>query len=366
MGSPYFVEQGRSVTALYQILGSALARIFTVSNLSICAVLALSYFATGKFGQLLAVPNPSATALWAPTGISLAAVLLRGNRVWPGIILGAFLVDITTTGSIRTSIGIAVGSALEAMVAAYLVIKFADGINAFYKPWNVLRFVVLAGMIPTALCATNGVSLLCQAGFASWSDFWRVWSVWWAGDMMGAILLTPFLVLLLGHRHHFLGVAELGEAGTLLIGLSIVGVLNFGPQIFDWIPKCGLLYLCAPFMAWVALRFCPLEAAGATLVLGSFAIWGSLHGYGPYGNTVGAPHFVVAFVVVASTVTLAIAATRAEQRKYLEGVIGMYYIAKEKSEEEIRTLRDTVESMEGRLREVKFRPPGRTSGEAGK
>jgi glucose-6-phosphate-specific signal transduction histidine kinase len=125
-----FVGQDDSVSSLYQILRNALARTFTVSNLAIFAVLTFSYFATGKLGQLLAVPNPSATALWAPTGISLAAVLLRGNRVWPGILLGAFLVNITTTGSIRTSMGIAVGNTLEALVAAYLVTKFADGTDA--------------------------------------------------------------------------------------------------------------------------------------------------------------------------------------------------------------------------------------------
>jgi integral membrane sensor domain MASE1 len=367
MLSHNFVGLGRSAAALYQISASALVRTFTVSNLSIFAVLTLGYFAAGKLGQLLAFSDPGAIVLWAPTGISLTAILLRGNRVWPGILLGAFLVNITTTLSIQTSMGIAVGNTLEALGAGYLVTKFADGTNAFCKPWNVLRFTVLAGMVPTALCATNGVSLLCQAGFASWSDFWHLWSVWWVGDLLGAILLTPFLVLLLGHKHHPLGAAELGEAGILLLGLSIVGVLNFGPQIFDSIPKCGLLYMCAPFMAWIALRFCPLEAAGATLVLSGFAIWGSLHGYGPYVSTNGVPYFAVGFVVVASTVTMTIAATRAEQSKYLEGVIGMYYVAKEKSDNEIRTLQDTVESLERRLSEAKFRPVARsTSGGVGK
>jgi integral membrane sensor domain MASE1 len=366
MASHNLVGKGLSATALYQTVGSALGRVFTVRDLGIFAALTLSYFVTGKLGQLFALPNPHATALWAPTGISLAAILLLGYRVWPGILLGAFLVNITSLGSIQTSMGIAVGNTLEALVAAYLVLRFADGTSAFYKPWNVLRFVVLAGMIPTALCATNGASLLCQAGFANWSDFWRVWSVWWTGDMLGAILLTPFLVLLLGHRYHFLGFAELGEAGILLTGLSIVGVLNFGPQIFDSIPKGGLLYLCAPFMAWVALRFCPLEAAGATLVFSGFAVWGSLHGYGPYGNAAGAPYSWVAFVVVASTVTMAVAATRDEQRKYSESVIGMYYIAKERNEAQIYTLQDTVESLECQLGEARSRPLGRTSGEAGK
>jgi MASE1 len=230
----------------------------------------------GRMTPYLRFTKYSATLWLGP--LQLAISLFCG-------LLGAFLVNITTTGSIRTSMGIAVGNTLEALVAAYLVTKFADGTDAFYKPWNVLRFVVLAGMVPTALCATSGVSLLCRAGFASWSDFWRVWSVWWAGDMLGAILLTPFLVLLLGHKRHSLGVAELGEASILLVGLSIVCVLNFGLQLFGSIPKAGLLYWCAPFMAWVALFLPPRSGRGNPRAkrfcnLGFFAWIRSLWEYG--------------------------------------------------------------------------------------
>src|SRR6266851_8292069 len=104
------------------------------------AILAGVYFATAKVGLMLAFVHANATAVWPPTGIALAAMLLLGYRVWPGIFAGAFLVNITTAGSVVTSLGIATGNTLEAMVGAYLVNRFAGGSQAFARPIDVFKF----------------------------------------------------------------------------------------------------------------------------------------------------------------------------------------------------------------------------------
>jgi integral membrane sensor domain MASE1 len=89
------------------------------------------YFVAGKLGLMLAFVNPSASPVWPPTGIALAALLLMGYRVWPGIFLGAFLVNVTTAGTIATSSGIAIGNTLEGLLGAYLVNRFANGPKVF-------------------------------------------------------------------------------------------------------------------------------------------------------------------------------------------------------------------------------------------
>src|SRR2546423_7678279 len=94
-------------------------------------VLAAVYVCAGKFGLSLAFVNPSASAVWPPTGLALAALLVWGYRLWPGVFLGAFLVNILTQGSVATSLGIAVGNTLEAVLAAGLVRRFANGTKAF-------------------------------------------------------------------------------------------------------------------------------------------------------------------------------------------------------------------------------------------
>src|SRR5438034_9226941 len=87
--------------------------------------LGAAYFAAGKLGLRLAFVNASATAVWPPTGIGLAAALVLGYGIWPAILLGAFLVNVTTSGAVATSIAIAVGNTLESIVGAYLVNRFA-------------------------------------------------------------------------------------------------------------------------------------------------------------------------------------------------------------------------------------------------
>lgn len=338
--------QSGSVFALNRIFRRQAIRFLAPGNLVVFAILVVSCYITGNFGNQLGLYHGSVTAIWPPTGIALAAILLRGKRVWPGIFLGDFLVHMKLTGSISNSLGMGTILTLEVLAAAYLVNKYAGGRAAFFEVRNVLRFVFLAAMIPPALCATFGVGVLCQGGFANWADYGPTWLVWWVADMLATLLLAPFLVLLFGHKHHSLELPELLEAAVLLIGLSIVCVLNFGPPVVSWIPRAGLLYLCLPFLAWSALRFCPLEAAGATFLMGGFAIWGSVHGYGPYGNTTSAPLFAAGYVVVATTMTLVIAAASTQQRKEVEEVLGMYYVQKELNDGEIRTLRDTLESLE--------------------
>src|SRR6185369_3269778 len=107
----------------------------------VAGILALAaiYFGAGNFGLSLAFVNTSVTAIWPPTGIALAALLLWGYRLWPGILLGAFLVNLTTPGnpaappglSIAADMGIAIGNTLETLLAAWLVNRFARGARVF-------------------------------------------------------------------------------------------------------------------------------------------------------------------------------------------------------------------------------------------
>ena len=318
-------------------------------NAAIIASLAFLYFVVGKFVQRPATPNHSVTAIWLPAGIALAAVLLRGNRVWPGVFLGTFLLSVNITGTIGLSLGFGLGNTLEALLAAHLINKSARGIHAFFKMADVLRFIFFAGVLAPALCATIGTSLLCLGGRAQWTDFLTLWFIWWVGDMLGTLFLTPFLVLLLGHKHHSPGLGERLEIAALITGLTAMCVLNFGQQPTSWIPGNGFLFLCAPFLVWAALRFCPLEAAGAILVMGGLATWGSLHGLGPFQNPTGLPLFVGAFMAVGTAMTITIAAASAEQKSATKDVLGMYCILKDTKEGEIRVLQDTVEALQVEL-----------------
>ena len=107
-------------------------------------LLAAAYFVGGKLGLRLALLNASATTVWAPSGIALAACLVFGLRLWPGVFIGAMLVNLTTSGSWLASLGISTGNTLEAVVGCLLVERFAGGRHAFETPAGVARFTIAA------------------------------------------------------------------------------------------------------------------------------------------------------------------------------------------------------------------------------
>src|SRR5580692_5200979 len=104
-----------------------------MKNAATVAGLALVYFVAGKLGLQLAYVHASATAVWPCTGIAIAALLVFGYRVWPGILIGAFAVNLTTMGTIETSLAIAAGNTLEGLAGSYLVSRFAGGKEAFAR-----------------------------------------------------------------------------------------------------------------------------------------------------------------------------------------------------------------------------------------
>src|SRR6059058_1532844 len=120
------------------------------------AILALAavYYGAAKFGLALAYENSSVTAVWPPTGIALAALLLGGYRLWPGVALGAFLANAWTDVPILTALGITVGNTLEALVGAYLLRRVADFRPALERVRDVVALAALAAIASTLISAT--------------------------------------------------------------------------------------------------------------------------------------------------------------------------------------------------------------------
>src|SRR5262249_38270700 len=136
----------------------------------------LVYVVCGKLALHAALLYPSATAVWPNSGIALAALLIFGTDVWPSILLGAFLVNISTAGPVLSSVAIAIGNTLEAVAGAWLVRKFASGKDAVFRSLDFLKFAILAGLISTSVSAIVGVTTLYVGGFVAWKDYWPVWS----------------------------------------------------------------------------------------------------------------------------------------------------------------------------------------------
>lgn len=281
------------------------------------ALLAALYFAAGKLGLQLAFVNPSATAVWPPTGIALAALLVLGPGAWPGVFLGAFLVNLTTAGSTATSLAIAAGNTLEALLGARLVTRFANGREAFHGAGDLLRFAVLAAGLSTVASATIGVGALTAGGLSPARDLGRVWLVWWLGDAVGAILVAPLLVLWLSAPRPLWDRRRAAEALLLIGATFLVGQAAFGGWLPAPLKDAPLDFLTAPLLLWAAFRFGPRETAIACALLSALALRGTVAGFGPFAGRPPDEALLLlqAFLAMTTLTGLALAALVAQNRR---------------------------------------------------
>lgn len=273
-------------------------------------ILAGIYLLAGKLGLTVAFVHPSATAVWAPTGIALAALLVLGYRVWPGIFAGAFLVNLTTAGTVATSLGIASGNTLEALVGAYLVNRVAGGRHAFTRPVDVFRFAASVGLVATPLSATIGVTSLALGGVASWSNSPSIWVTWWLGDLAGAIVVAPFLVLWSRAPQEHWSRARIVEASLLFIVLVVIGWVVFSDSLHR-----GYAFMTIPALLWIAVRLGARASTTAVVLLGGTALYGTLNGLGPFGAVPPrlSLSLLQAFLITISLAALILAAAIAER-----------------------------------------------------
>src|SRR5713226_3629966 len=246
------------------------------------AALAAIYLVAGKLGLKLAFVNASATAVWPCTGIALAALLILGYRLWPGIWLGAFFLNWTTAGSVLTSLGIPTGNTLEGVLGAYLVNRYACGRNAFQRAGDTFKFAFLAGMLSAAVSATFGVTTLSLGGFASWANYGPIWSTWWLGDAVSVVVVAPLLILWISDHHIRWNWMRFSEFAALMVSMFLVGQIVFGGLLLPPLTHYPLEYLSIPFLIWAAFRYGGRETASAIFILSGISIWGTLHGFGPF------------------------------------------------------------------------------------
>jgi signal transduction histidine kinase len=281
------------------------------------AALAAAYFAAGKLGLQLAFLNPSATAVWAPTGLALAAGLLFGYRVWPGILLGAFLVNVTTSGMVWPSLAIAAGNTLEGLAGTFLVNEYAGGRRAFQRGEDVARFAVLAGVVSPVIAASSGVATLAAAGLADPARLEAVWVTWWLGDATGALIVAPLVVVLADMPWGLVRARPAWETGLLLAVLALTGLAAFG----GWFPLSAenypLGFVLLPLVVWAAVRYDQHGAVMATATLSALALWGTLAGHGPFAG--GPQHeallLLQGFMGTVALTGLCLAAVAAERRQ---------------------------------------------------
>ena len=296
------------------------------------------YFVLAKIGLTLASINPSASAIWPATGFALAAALMWGYRVGPAVLVASFAANVTNVGSIYAATAIALGNTLEALVAAWLINLWCDGRETFATTTGVAKFALVC-VASTTISATVGVGSLIFSGDAP-TAFAMTWMTWWLGDLAGALVIAPFVILWAADNlHSFERTQWGGEAGTIVAATIGVGIIAFSPLIEQTGYRDPLGFLALPPLLWAALRRDPRETATVVIILSCFAVWGTLAGSGPFvrGNLNDSFLLLAMFFISISVPSMALSADVLMRRR---------------SEEQLRHAHDELAARAGELRDT--------------
>jgi signal transduction histidine kinase len=245
------------------------------------ALLTAVYAGVGRLGLTMDPVGGFATLVWPPSGIALAALLLYGRRLWPGVFLGASIVNLWVGAPPGVAVGIAAGNTLEAVLGAWALSRVAGFHPSLTRLKDVIALVALPAIVTTAVSATVGATSLELGGVIEPGRFRDVWQAWWVGDMLGDLLVAP-LLLTWGAPRTEKALVRPGEA--LALAGTILGVCSFvfGPwqsARLEWLRRANFLI---PILMWAAIRFGPRGATASAFACSAMALWGTVNGHGPF------------------------------------------------------------------------------------
>jgi diguanylate cyclase (GGDEF)-like protein/PAS domain S-box-containing protein len=238
------------------------------------ALVAIVYVGAAKGGLALAYANSSVTAVWAPTGIALAALVLGGPRLWPAVAIGAALANAGTGLGALTVLAITAGNTLEAVIGAGLLRRLGFD-PRLQRLRDVLALVVVASLC-TIVAATTGLLALALSGHVGAADADFVWRTWWLGDLAGALLVTPLILVAAGARPW----SQIDRRRAAEAGAVAFAALALSAVVFSGVVP--LEYLIFPVVIWAALRFRQAGAALASLTMAAIAVGCTVNGHGPF------------------------------------------------------------------------------------
>lgn len=256
---------------------------FTLNYLLINLLLLLIYVLTAKTGLTFDAVSGFATLVWAPSGISLAALLILGLKYWPGIFWGAFIANYLTGAPPWVAFGIATGNSLEALLGAYFLKKFGFNLT-FDKVKDALLFIFIAVVFSTLTSATVGTTSLLFGRVINLSVYFSTWSTWWIGDGLGDLVVTPFILAWVFNPKAKIASVQITELALAFLSLILISLIEFSGVFQIHNQSLPIAYTIIPALIWIALRFGIRETSTAILLVAIITIWGTVNGFGIFAR----------------------------------------------------------------------------------
>ena len=303
--------------------------------------LAAIYFSAAKLALVAAIPPGYATAVWPPSGIALASVLLLGGRIWPGIWLGASLVNVSVQSSLVAATLMGAGNTLEALAGAALFRAAIGPPGAFRRGEDVVKFVVIA-VASAAIAATVAAAPLAFVHSLRPPELLWNWWTWWQGDTVGIIVVAPLILAWAVPTHP--AWTKIAEGSLLICLLSGVMYAVFGAGMASYIPSLPLTFAILPFIIWGALRFRQREVATVNALVCAMAVGFTLDRSGPFaqGSLNESLLLLLAFMCTVVTTGLVLNAVIADRGRAVEATQRLLQELRE------QTIRDSLTSLYNR------------------
>ena len=246
--------------------------------------LALVYAACARLGLAFDAVSGFATLVWPPSGIAIAALLILGLRVWPGVLMGAFIANLTVGAPPVVSLGIGTGNTLEAVTAAYLIHRTPGFTVTLESVRSALALIILGAVVSTLISSSIGVVSLYLGGLIGEAQMRATWRAWWIGDMVGVLLVTPIILVWSAPPRARFDQHWLEKVGLSLavVGISFLGFFGGLLRVPTLATPFHHADMLLAVLGWAALRFGQRGSVTASTVVSLTAIAGTALGYGPF------------------------------------------------------------------------------------
>jgi len=281
------------------------------------AAIAVLYILAARAGLQLDAVSGFATLVWPPTGIALAALLLGGYWLWPGIFLGALVVNVWTGAPVIVAMGIATGNTLEALAGSYALRSLPGFRLSLGSVRDALALIVFAAVLSTIVSATIGVTSLHLGGLVTRGSVVETWRAWWLGDAIGALLVAPPILVWASARRPLLRPPRMPEAAALTVSVFVASLFVFVVPTATRSAAFAQAYVFFPIMIWAAIRFGQCGAVSTTFVVSAIAVWGTAIGHGPFVQPTlhGSLFALQTFMGVTAATFLVLGASTAERER---------------------------------------------------
>lgn len=303
----------------------------TIARLVKLTALAAVYYFIARWSlQFFTLEGTHASPIWPPSGIALAAMLLLGHRIWPAILAGAFTANLfafsaqheITLAAAGLFLVIAAGNTLEALAGLHLSSKLGIARHPLTQPLHIFKFTMIALSV-CAIGASTGTASLVLGGLSPDASVWSIWLNWWLGDVGGILVFLPVIVIWLEKDRSSLP-SEFGALArwiAMLAGFAALSLLIFNGAFSAENLHRPLLYLCIPYLAWIAYKCGRHGVSVAIMLFSSIAVWATTQGRGPFvtGDLNSSLLSLVGFVVLFSVTGLLLAADASQRTEFSKG-----------------------------------------------